>query len=65
MLGNLCVESHLRDLIEAGFEVAVVSDATAAPNHPQLGNGYDAALTNFGFIANAVVSTDEVLASLR
>jgi nicotinamidase-related amidase len=30
MSANLCVEAHLRDLIEQGFEVAVVSDATAA-----------------------------------
>jgi nicotinamidase-related amidase len=31
MLANLCVESHLRELLEEGFEVAVVKDATAAP----------------------------------
>lgn len=30
MSANLCVESHLRDLVESGFEVAVVSDAMAA-----------------------------------
>ena len=35
MLANLCVESHLRELIEQGFEVAVVKDATAAPRHPR------------------------------
>ncbi len=29
MLANLCVESHLRELLEQGFEVAVVKDATA------------------------------------
>ena len=34
MLANLCVESHLRELLEQGFEVAVVKDATAAPRHP-------------------------------
>ena len=34
MLANLCVESHLRELIEQGFEVAVVKDATAAPDIP-------------------------------
>jgi len=26
MLANMCVESHLRELIEQGFEVAVVKD---------------------------------------
>jgi len=31
MAANLCVESHLRHLLEEGFEVAVVRDATAAP----------------------------------
>src|SRR5262245_16577731 len=28
-VGNLCVEAHLRDLIEHGFEIAMVRDATA------------------------------------
>src|SRR4030095_6213187 len=27
MLANMCVESHLRDLLEQGFEVVVVKDA--------------------------------------
>jgi len=33
MLANLGVESRLRELLEQGFEVAVVKDATAAPRH--------------------------------
>lgn len=61
MLANLCVESHLRDLVEQGFEVLVVKDATAAPRHPELGDGYKAALINYGYIANAVLATDEVV----
>jgi len=65
MLANLCVESHLRELIEQGFEVAVVKDATAGPRHPVIGDGYQAALINYGFIANAVLSTDEVVTSMR
>ncbi|MBI4573019.1 MAG: isochorismatase family protein, partial [candidate division NC10 bacterium] len=60
MSANLCVEAHMRELLERGFEVAVVKDATAAARHPELGDGYKAALVNFGFIANAVLSTDEV-----
>lgn len=28
MSANLCVESHMRDLLEQGFEIAVVKDAT-------------------------------------
>ena len=64
MSANLCVESHLRELLEAGFEVAVVKDATAAAVHPELGNGYEAAMTNFGFMASAVMGTDEVISKL-
>jgi nicotinamidase-related amidase len=65
MLANLCVESHLRELLEQGFEVAVVKDATAGPRHPQLGDGYQAAIINYRFLANAVLSTDEAVAAMR
>jgi nicotinamidase-related amidase len=65
MLANICVEAHLRELIEQGFEVLVVKDATAAPQHPELGDGYKAALINFGYIANAVLSTDEVVKAMQ
>jgi nicotinamidase-related amidase len=64
MSANLCVEAHMRQLIEDGFEVTVVKDATAAAQHPDLGDGYAAALVNFGFIASAVVTTDEAVASM-
>ncbi len=47
MLANMCVESHLRDLVEQGFEVAVVKDATAGPRHPVWGDGYQAAMINY------------------
>lgn len=40
MLANMCVESHLRDLLEQGFETVVAKDATAAPRHPEWGYGY-------------------------
>lgn len=65
MLANLCVESHLRELIEQGFEVAVVKDATAGPRHPDLGDGYRAAVVNYHFIANAVLTTDEAVGAMR
>lgn len=39
MSANLCTEAHLRELLEQGFEVAVVADATAAAKHPELGDG--------------------------
>ncbi len=64
MSANLCIESHLRELLEQGFEVAVVADATAAAQHPDLGDGYAAALTNFNYIAGAVMSTDKALGAL-
>jgi len=65
MSANLCVEAHLRELLEQGFEVAVVADATAAANHPELGDGYQTALTNFKFIAGDVTTTDKVTAALN
>jgi len=65
MSANLCVESHLRDLLEQGFEVAVVKDATAAANHPELGDGYGPAVTNFGYLAGAVLTTDEAVGEMR
>ncbi len=64
MSANLCLESHLRELLEQGFEVSVVKDATAGARHPELGDGYATALTNFGFLASAVLTTDEALRSL-
>ncbi len=64
MLANICVESHLRDLLEQGFEVTVVRDATAGPRHPVRGDGDQAALVNFAYLAHAVVSTAEVTASM-
>lgn len=60
MSANLCVESHLRELLEQGFEVAVVKDATAAAMVPE-GDGYLAAIINFRYIANAVWTTDEAV----
>jgi nicotinamidase-related amidase len=63
MSANLCVESHLRELLELGFEVAVVRDATAAAQLPE-GDGYLAALINFRFIANALWTTDETVARI-
>ena len=58
MSANLCVESHLRELLEQGFEIAVVTDATAAAQVPE-GDGYAAALTNFRFLANTTWTTEE------
>lgn len=64
MLANLCVESHLRELLEQGFEVAVVKDATAGPRHPVIGDGYQAAVINYGFLANAVLTTADAVQAM-
>ena len=63
MSANLCVEAHMRELLEQGFEVAVIKDATAAAQIPE-GDGYMAALINFRFMANALWTTDEAVKRL-
>jgi nicotinamidase-related amidase len=65
MLANMCVESHLRDLLEQGFEVLVARDATAGPRHPEWGDGYTAALINYRFLAHAVQYTDNVVGAMK
>lgn len=64
MSANLCVEAHLRELVEQGFEVCVVKDATAGARLPG-GDFYEAALLNFRMIASAVMTTDEALSALE
>lgn len=63
MSANLCVESHLRELLEQGFEVVVVKDATAGAQVPE-GDGYEAALVNFRYLANAVVTTRDAVKAI-
>jgi nicotinamidase-related amidase len=64
MSANLCTESHMRELIEQGFEVAVVSDATAAAIVEE-GDGYQSALVNFRFIANTVWTTEQAVQKIK
>jgi nicotinamidase-related amidase len=64
MSANLCVESHMRELLEQGFEVAVVKDATAAAKVPE-GDGYQTALVNFRFMANTVWATEEAVNAIK
>ena len=64
MSANLCVESHMRELLEQGFEVAVVKDATAAAKVPE-GDGYQTALVNFRFLANVVWTTNAAVQAIR
>ena len=64
MSANLCTEAHLRELLERGFEVAVVTDGTAAAIVPE-GDGYAAAMVNFRFLANDVIDTEEAVAAMN
>ncbi|NIO33153.1 MAG: isochorismatase family protein [Gemmatimonadetes bacterium] len=64
MSANLCVEAHLRELTEQGFEVSVVKDATAGAQLPG-GDFYQAALLNFRMIASAVLTTDETIGAIE
>lgn len=61
MVANLCVDSHMRALMENGFKVYVVKDAVAAPGT----DAYKAALVNYGMIANAVLTTDEAVKAIN
>ena len=63
MSANLCVESHMRDLIEQGFQVVVVPDATAAAKFPGY-DGFEAAFVNYRMIASDVWSTAETIPRL-
>ncbi len=64
MSGNLCVESHMRELVEQGFEVMIVTDATAAAITKHY-NGYEAALTNFRMIASAINNTENTVKAIK
>jgi len=59
-VANLCLEDHMRKLIENGFEVAMVRDAVAAAANEE-GDGYLAAMINWRFMANAVWTTEEAV----
>lgn len=63
MLANLCVESHLRDFLEEGFEVVVVRDAIAAVKTRD-GDGYQAAMINIRYLANGLWTTDQTISRL-
>ena len=64
MSSNLCTESHMRALIENGFEVMVVTDATAGAITEHY-NGYEASLVNFRMIASAVNNTENTVRAIK
>ena len=55
---------HPREVVEQGFEVAVVKDATAGAQLPGA-DGYRAALLNFRMLVSSVQSTAEVVEQLQ
>jgi nicotinamidase-related amidase len=61
MSANLCVESHLRDATEHGFDVIVIADGTAGAGP----YAKDAALINFEFIGGEVTTTDDIINRLQ
>jgi len=64
MSANLCTESHLREFMEQGFEVLVVTDAVAAAQLPGL-DGYASAMVNVRMIANSVKTTDQTIKQIK
>ncbi len=61
MVANLCVDSHMRALMENGFKVYVVKDAVGAPG----ADAYKAALVNFNMISNGVLTTEQAVSALN
>ncbi len=64
MSANLCVQAHLYEMLELGYEVAVVRDATAGAKVPE-GDGYLAALINYRMVANGVWWTADAVNRMR
>lgn len=60
VLSNVCVESHMRDLIENGFKTAVVYDATATISE----NDFHAAVTNYRAFSSATWTTREAISNM-
>lgn len=64
MSGNLCAESHLRELQERGFEAAVVFDATASAIIGDM-NADDASWINFNLLGERVYTTSDLVKEIQ
>ncbi len=64
MSTNLCLESHTRHLLEEGFEVGVIADASGSAKLPGL-DTFQAALMNLRLITSHVFTTEEFEEALR
>jgi class 3 adenylate cyclase len=60
-----CAVEIERGMAERNSGVPIVRDATARPRHPVRGDGYQAAMVNYQFLARAVLSTDEAVDRMR
>ena len=54
----------MRDFLEQGFAVAMVRDTTAGTANEE-GDGYQAALVNWRFLAHALWSTTETVSRME
>ncbi len=61
MVANLCVEAHVREATEAGYNAVVIGDAVATLSD----EAHEATMANFDLLATAVVSTESMVASLN
>ncbi|MCM4157968.1 cysteine hydrolase [Gramella sp. AN32] len=64
MSTNLCLESHTRDLLEEGFEVGVIADASASAKLPGM-DTFQAALMNLRLITSHIFTTEEFEEALK
>ncbi|MEN8435344.1 cysteine hydrolase [Clostridium septicum] len=58
---NICIESHMRDLVEQGFEVYIAKDATGSPGM----DAYKTTEVNFGMLSIGSLIIEEVLKELN
>ncbi|MGY6163934.1 isochorismatase family protein [Paraburkholderia strydomiana] len=63
-VANICLEGHMRDIIEEGMEVAMVRDAVAGGRNEE-GDAYLAAMINYRFLANAVWTTEDAISRMK
>jgi len=62
LLAHTCLEATVRFAAELGYQVTVVKDATASYSDEQMHAALDINIPNY---ASAVVSTEEIVASLQ
>lgn len=63
-VANICLEGHMRDIVEEGMEVAMVRDAVAGGRNEE-GDAYLAAMVNYRYFANAVWATEEAVKRMK